>query len=153
MIQHFDLGAVTLNDIDLTLRPCNAADKATLTRWFGEDGIDRWQVRVVDEFTIWPFMIARNGADAGFLQVWRTHAGVGGLEIFVTPEQRRRGIAVRSLTRIAQHLRDKLGWQKITIEPHSDDAPAIRCFEKAGFRDFGERRDDGDHTHIILKWP
>jgi RimJ/RimL family protein N-acetyltransferase len=153
MIQHFGLRETTLNDGDLTIRPCNAGDQSALTRWFSDDGPDRWEARVVDEFTIWPFMIAQDGADAGFLQVWRTNDGVGGLEIFIAPEDRRRGIAVRALKSIAEYLRDNLQWQKITIEPHSDDAPAVRCYEKAGFRDFGERRDDGDHTHIILEWP
>jgi RimJ/RimL family protein N-acetyltransferase len=153
MIQHFDLRDVTLHDGDLEVRPCTSNDEATLVKWFAQDGIDRWQLRVVDEFTIWPFMILANGTDTGFLQVWRTNGGVGGLEIFVVPQQRREGIASRTLRLIANYLRDKLGWHKITIEPHADDEAAIRCYERAGFLDFGERRDDGDHTHIILEWP
>lgn len=153
MIQNFDLHEVKLRDGGVVLRPCDANDAQTLAHWFSDDDIDRWQVRVVDEFTVWPFMILRESNEAGFLQVWRTESGVGGLEIFVSPEQRRRGNAVRTLQLIARHLRDHLGWDKVTIEPHSDDAPAIACFTKAGFRDFGERRDDGDHTHIILQWP
>jgi RimJ/RimL family protein N-acetyltransferase len=54
---------------------------------------------------------------------------------------------------MARHLRERLCWGKVTIEPHSDDERAIACFEKAGFEDRGERRDDGDHTHVILEWP
>jgi aminoglycoside 6'-N-acetyltransferase len=87
------------------------------------------------------------------MQAWRTTNGVAGIEIFVAPNFRRRGIASTALGLIARHLRDGLGWPKVTIEPHSDDEPAIACFKRAGFLDRGERRDDGDHTHIILEWP
>lgn len=153
MMQHFDLRETTLNDGDVSIRPCDEHDASRLRQWFSDDGIDRWQLRVVDEFTIWPFMIAFDGVDAGFLQAWRMTNGVAGLEIFVAPEYRRRGIAVRALGAMARHLREGLRWEKVTIEPHSDDGHAIACFAKAGFEDRGERRDDGDHTHVILQWP
>jgi len=153
MMQHFDLRETTLNDGDVSIRPCDEYDAATLGKWFSDDGIDRWQLRTVDEFTIWPFMIALDGTDAGFLQTWRMTNGTAGLEIFISPDYRRRGIAARVLRLMARHLREALRWEKVTIEPHSDDAPAIACFTKAGFEDRGVRRDDGDHTHIILEWP
>ncbi|HKU66434.1 MAG TPA: GNAT family N-acetyltransferase [Candidatus Baltobacteraceae bacterium] len=153
MIQHFDLCETALIDGDVSIRPCDAYDAATLAQWFRDDGVDRGQLRIVGEFTIWPFMVTLRGIDAAFLQAWRTTNGAGGLEIFVAPDYRRRHIAIRALKRMARHLRSELGWEKITVEPHSDDDMAIRCFEKAGFRDLGERRDDGDHTHIILEWP
>jgi RimJ/RimL family protein N-acetyltransferase len=153
MIQHFDLRETRLADKEVSVRPCVDHDAAMLAQWFPNDGINRSELRIVDEFTIWPFMIAVDGVDAGFLQVWRTANGVGGLEIFIAPQYRRRRAAVRALRAMAQHLRDALRWQKITIEPHSDDEPAIRCFKSAGFRDCGERRDDGDHAHVILEWP
>ncbi len=153
MIQHFDLREIVLHDGDVTIRPCSATDATILKRWFGDDGIDRSAYRVVDEFTIWPFIIEASSANAGFLQVWRTNENVGGLEIFIAPEHRRKGVAERALCLAARHLREDLGWGEITIEPHSDDEPAIACFKKAGFVDRGERRDDGDHTHVILQWP
>lgn len=124
-----------------------------LTLWFAQDALDRWQIRTVDEFTIWPFIAEFENREAGFLQVWRTRAGVGGLEIFVAPEYRRHGVALRVLQLTARYLRSELRWPQVTIEPHGEDAAAIACFRKAGFVDSGKRRDDGDHTHVILEWP
>ena len=153
MIQHFDLCDVALHDGAVTVRSADKSDEAILLRWFPEeDAVDRCELRVVDEFTIWPFIIMDGDAGAGFLQMWRTAAGVGGLEIFIAPEHRRQGIATRALALAAHYLRKHLGWEKITIEPHTDDDAAIACFEKAGFRDNGLRRDDGDHAHMILEW-
>lgn len=110
-------------------------------------------MRVIDEFTIWPFIILQNSSAAGFAQVWRTTGGTGGLEFFVAPEYRRRRIATAASAMLAKHLRAKLGWTRITLEPHTDDDAAISCFAKAGFVDSGARRDDGDHAHMILEWP
>lgn len=135
------------------LRSCDVTDAATLSRWFGEDATAWCGVRVMDEFTMWPFITVFRGERAGYLQAWRTTGGVAGLEIFIAPDRRRRGLGARALRLLARHLRAALGWDKITIEPHSDDEPAIACYQKAGFYDAGERRDDGDHTHVILEWP
>lgn len=153
MIQRFDLRDVVLSDGHVIVRPASKRDEALLLRWFPqEDAEGRCEVRVVDEFTIWPFIIAEGEAEAGFAQVWITTVGTGGLEFFIVPEFRRRGIATAVSRLLARHLRDDLRWQRITLEPHSDDAAAISCFTKAGFVDRGARRDDGDHTHIILEW-
>lgn len=154
MIQHFDLRDVELNDERITIRSAHKIDEEILLRWFDpQDAIDRCELRVVDEFTIWPFIIVKRGEEAGFLQAWITTLGTGGLEIFVAPHVRRHGVATAALALMAANLRERLGWKRITIEPHADDAAAIACCVKAGFLDRGARRDDGDHAHIIMEWP
>lgn len=155
MIQHFDLREIVLNDADVTIRPCSARDVATLKNWFPDepDQAHHVDVREIEEFTTWPFMISHDDADAGFLQTWRMTNGTGGLEIFIAPEHRRKGVAARALRLMARFLRERLRWRKVTIEPHDGDPRGIACCEKAGFIDAGERRDDGDHSHIIFVWP
>ncbi len=154
MIQHFDLRDVELRDGRVTIRSAKQRDEAVLRTWFPDsDEAGRTDVRVIDEFTIWPFIIMEDANDAGFFQVWRIPDGTVGLEPFVAPAFRRRRIALTASALMARHLRDKLGWERITVEPHSDDKAGIACFTKAGFVDRGARRDDGDHTHTILEWP
>lgn len=153
MIRDLAFSGTHLSDGIVTIRPCGETDAAILALWFSNDAVDRWKIRIVGEFTIWPFIVAFENREAAFLQVWRTSAGTGGLEIFVAPECRRHGVALRALPLIAGYLRSELHWPHVTIEPHSDDAAAIACFKKAGFVDNGKRRDDGDHTHVILEWP
>lgn len=154
MIQHFDLHDLTLQGEGIIVRAARESDEATLREWFSsEDARARSEIRRVDEFTIWPFMIEQGGVHAGFAQVWRTTIGTAGLEFFVAPEFSSRAVMTAAAALLASHLRDNLGWEKITVEPHSDDESAIASFQKAGFVDKGERRDDGDHMHIILEWP
>lgn len=153
MIRDLAFSGTHLSDGIVTIRPCSETDATTLTHWFSNDALDRWNVRIVGEFTIWPFIVAFENREAAFLQVWRTSAGTGGLEIFVAPEYRRRGVALRALQLIARYLRSELRRPDVTIEPHGDDEAAIACFKKAGFVDNGKRRDDGDHVHVILEWP
>lgn len=154
MIQHVDLRDVVLRDGRVTIRSAHQQDEALLRAWFpDDDASERAELRVVDEFTIWPFVLMEDVNDAGFLQVWRIPDGTAGLEFFVAPAFRRRRLACVASALMARHLRDDLGWKRITVEPHSDDEISIACFTKAGFVDRGARRDDGDHTHVILEWP
>lgn len=146
---------IVLSEGDVSIRPCRAGDAESLKIWFPDDGNaeNRVDIRVVDEFTIWPFTILQHGQNIGFMQAWRMTNGTAGLEIFIAPEFRRRAAATRALGLMARHLRESLRWNKITIEPHDDDVRGIACCTKAGFVDRGERRDDGDHRHVILEWP
>lgn len=154
MIQDFEYNRTHLSDRVVTIRPCSERDVTTLTQWFSHEGTgDRWKIRTVEDFKIWPFIVVFENRAAAFLQVWRTSAGAGGLEIFVAPDSRRRGVALRALRLMARYVRSELRWPDVAIEPHGDDEAAIACFKKAGFVDNGKRRDDGDHTHVILEWP
>lgn len=154
MIQHFDLRDVALSENRITIRSAHKEDEELLLRWFDpEDAIDRCEVRVIEEFTIWPFIVIEPSGAAGFAQAWMTAGGTGGLEVFVAAEFRRRRVATAALRLLSVCLREKAGWKRITIEPHMGDDAAIACCRKAGFVDRGARRDDGDHTHIILEWP
>jgi aminoglycoside 6'-N-acetyltransferase len=154
MIQHFDLRGLVLRDERVEIRSANERDEDLLHAWFDDpDARQRAHMRVVDEFTIWPFVIMEDVNDAGFLQVWRVPDGTAGLEVFVAPPFRRRRLARIASALMARHLRDDLGWRRITVEPHADDDAAVACFVQAGFVDRGERRDDGDHSHVILEWP
>jgi RimJ/RimL family protein N-acetyltransferase len=154
MIQHVDLREIVLRDGRVTIRSAHVADEELLRAWFDDpDAAQRAHLRVVDEFTIWPFVIMEDVNEAGFLQVWRTPDETAGLEIFVAAPFRRRRLARIASALMARHLRRDLGWRRITVEPHAGDDGAIACFTQAGFVDRGARRDDGDHTHIILEWP
>ena len=154
MIQHFDLRDVVLSDGRVTVRPARKGDEEILLRWFDpEDAVDRCEVRVVEEFTIWPFIITTSDGEAGFAQAWITTEGEGGLELFVANDVRRHGIGTAAIRLLARHLRDDLHWKRIAVEPRANDEASIACYTKAGFVDRGARRDDGDHVHIILQWP
>ncbi|MFE6856342.1 GNAT family N-acetyltransferase, partial [Streptomyces sp. NPDC057674] len=57
---------------------------------------------------------------------------------------------------LARHLVHELGFHRLVIDPAADNAPAIRCYTKVGFRPVGvmrqyERGADGSwHDGLLM---
>jgi len=62
------------------------------------------------------------------------------IDIFVATEFHGRGIGTDAVRTMARHLVDDRGHHRLTIDPSLDNAPAIRAYEKAGFRRIGVMR-------------
>ena len=77
------------------------------------------------------------------------HAGI---DIYLDPAVHGRGIGTDSVRTLARHLIDDLGFHRLVIDPAADNAPAIRCYAKVGFKPVGvmrryERDTTGDGWH------
>ena len=64
----------------------------------------------------------------------------------------RRGLGTEAVRRVARRLIEERGHHRITIDPATANAAAIRAYEKAGFRAVGvmrryERDIEGDDWH------
>jgi len=59
------------------------------------------------------------------------------IDIYVDPEVHGRGIGTDAVRRLARHILDDHGHHRIEIDPAADNAPAIRCYTKVGFRPVG----------------
>jgi aminoglycoside 6'-N-acetyltransferase len=59
---------------------------------------------------------------------------------FVDPARHNRGIGTRAIQLVVRHLIEDRGHHRITIDPAVANAPAIRCYEKAGFAPVGVMR-------------
>jgi aminoglycoside 6'-N-acetyltransferase len=56
------------------------------------------------------------------------------VDIFLGDDYTGRGIGTEVIRRVSRMLIEEHGHHRITLDPYADNEPAIRCYEKAGFR-------------------
>ena len=119
-------------------------DGETFTR---EQMLDRLARRDVDAF-----IVVADADPVGYLQSW--HEGddaEGGIDMFLIPAARGRGLGPDAARALARHLRDDRGWRRVTVDPYLWNEAAIRAWRRAGFRDVDEHEPDDEHTaHWLL---
>lgn len=59
------------------------------------------------------------------------------LDIYVDPAVHGRGVGTDAVRTLARHLIDDHGHHRLEIDPAADNAVAIRCYTKVGFRPVG----------------
>ena len=147
--------------MSMVLRPLTAQDAAALRRILSEPAVARWWDEPDDDFPMGDdpeatrLVIEVDGAVAGMIQFYEEpdakyrHAGI---DLFLDPAYHGRGLGTEAVRRVVRHLIDERGHHRITIDPATDNAAAIRAYEKAGFRRVGimrryERDMDGRGWH------
>jgi aminoglycoside 6'-N-acetyltransferase len=111
------------------------------------------------------FAIVAGGEVAGMIQYGEEpepdyrHAWI---DLFVATAHQGAGVGTEAVRTLLRHLIDERGHHRVTIDPSTDNAAAIRAYEKAGFtpvgvmhaasRDFatGGWRDDLLMEHVEL---
>lgn len=109
---------------------------------FSEEGVESWAI-VVD------------GEVAGLIQAYEEldpDYRHGGMDIYVDPERAGRGLGTDAVRTLARHLIRDRGHHRLVIDPAAANAPAIRAYEKVGFKPVGimrryERDQDGPGWH------
>ena len=91
------------------------------------------------------FVVEANEEPVGYLQVWQEGDG-GGIDMFLVPAARGRGVGPDAARTVARHLRDERGWRRVTVDPYVWNGSAIRAWRRAGFRAVGEHEPDEDHS-------
>jgi aminoglycoside 6'-N-acetyltransferase len=133
----------------MVLRPLAEADEAELRRILATPEVVRWW-DVPDASFPWEddpestrLTIEVDGAVAGLIQFSEEpdpkyrHAGI---DLFLDPALHGRGLGTEAVRRVVRHLIDDRGHHRITIDPATANAAAIRAYEKAGFRRVGIMR-------------
>jgi aminoglycoside 6'-N-acetyltransferase len=81
------------------------------------------------------------------------HAGV---DLYLDPDVHGQGIGEDAVRTLCAHLVDDRGHHRLVIDPAADNAAAIRCYTKVGFRPVGvmrayERSRDGTfHDGLLM---
>lgn len=154
-------------DLNLVLRPLSRDDEEELLRIHREPEVERWWGPPEtgfpwdDEPEATRMTIEVDGAVAGLIQFWEEkepryrHAGI---DLFLDPALRGRGLGTEALRLMVAHLFEEVGHHRITIDPASANEAAIRSYEKAGFTAVGvmrryERDPDGDgwHDNVLME--
>jgi aminoglycoside 6'-N-acetyltransferase len=143
----------TLQGAHIRLRPATAADVADLARiretpevarwWRGGDDMAASVEEDLAEEGTETLVIEHEGKVAGAIQ-WHAeeepdyrHAGI---DIYLDPAVHGRGLGADAIRTLARHLIADQGHHRLVIDPASDNAAAIRCYTKVGFRPVGLMR-------------
>jgi aminoglycoside 6'-N-acetyltransferase len=145
---------------EIVLRPLAEGDEAELRRIHETPEVARWWGRPDegfpwDEPEVTRLTIEVDGRVAGMIEFSEEldpkyrHAGI---DLFLDPALHGRSLGTEAVRRVVRHLIDDRGHHRITIDPATANAAAIRAYEKVGFRRVGvmrryERDVEGDGWH------
>jgi aminoglycoside 6'-N-acetyltransferase len=159
----------TLQGAQVTLRPPTAADVPELARirtteqvhrwWRGGDDMTKAVTEDLAQSDVETFVIEHESKIVGAIQ-WQAetepdylHASI---DIYIEPAVHGRGIGSDAVRTLARHLIVDRGHHRLVIDPAADNAAAIRCYSKVGFKPVGvmrryERGDDGAwHDGLLM---
>jgi aminoglycoside 6'-N-acetyltransferase len=145
--------APTLQGEHVRLRPARPEDVPDLVRiratpevarwWRGGDDMAAAVTEDLAEEGTETFVIEHDGRVAGAIQ-WSAenepdyrHAGI---DIYLDPALHGRGLGTDAVRTLARHLIADHGHHRLVIDPAADNAAAIRCYSKVGFRPVGVMR-------------
>jgi aminoglycoside 6'-N-acetyltransferase len=138
-----------------TVRRAAEDDADLLVRWHADPDVARYwddEVFTRDEMLerlgrpdVEAFVIEEGARLVGYLQV-SAEGDEGGLDMFIVPDARGRGLGPDAARAVALHLRSERGWSRVTVDPYLWNGVAMRAWRRAGFRDVEEREPDSDHT-------
>jgi aminoglycoside 6'-N-acetyltransferase len=107
-------------------------DDETFTRAEMEERLARGDVEA--------WIVEEAGDPVGFLQV---HSE--GLDMFLIPAARGRGLGPDAARAMARHLVDERGRTRVTVDPYAWNEGAVRAWERAGFVEVSRHEADDGH--------
>ena len=133
------------------LRPAGADDVDRLLAWHADPEVSRYwdgetftraemEERLARE-DVEAWIVEDEGEPIGYLQV---HAD--GLDMFLIPEARGRGLGPDAARAMAEHLLHERGRGRVTVDPYTWNEGAVRAWERAGFVAVSRNEADADHT-------
>ncbi len=134
------------------LRPLEPGDIDRVVEIQSEPSVARWWhlpdpeelLRRIEGGTEVVLGIERDGQLVGLIQYFEEsepdfrHAAV---DLFIATAHQRQGIGTDAVRTVARYLIDERGHHRLTIDPTVDNTPAIRTYEKVGFRPVGVMRE------------
>jgi aminoglycoside 6'-N-acetyltransferase len=133
----------------MVLRPLAKGDEAELLRIHRTPEVVLWW-DVPDDGFPWSdepestrLTIEVDGAIAGLIQFYEEqtpkyrHASI---DLFLDPVLHGQGLGTEAVRRVVRLLIDERGHHRVTIDPGTENAAAIRCYEKVGFKPVGVMR-------------
>jgi aminoglycoside 6'-N-acetyltransferase len=132
------------------LRPAEERDVDMLVAWHADDDVARywdWErftreamlERLARE-TVTPYIVEAAGEPIGYLQVHES-----GLDMFLIPTARGRGLGSDAARAMARHLLDERGGPRVTVDPYQRNEGALRAWRKAGFIEVSTHAADDEH--------
>jgi aminoglycoside 6'-N-acetyltransferase len=147
--------AIPVRGEQTMLRPVEEADIDLLLVWHADPEVMRfWDGKTFTRETmlvrlarpdVTPYLVLADGVAVGYLQVWWDAEG-GGLDMFLEPAARGRGLGPDAARAMAQHLLDDRGWARVTVDPYAWNEQALRGWRNAGFVEVSRHEPDDEHA-------
>jgi aminoglycoside 6'-N-acetyltransferase len=152
----------------VVLRPITVEDVPALVEIQAQPSVARWwgppdeadlRRQAAGESDETGFAITFDGALAGLIQYGEEEDPMyrhAGMDLFLAEEFQGRGLGTDAVRTLARYLVHERGHHRLTIDPAADNTPAIRVYEKVGFRPVGvmrryERLPGGDwHDGLLM---
>jgi aminoglycoside 6'-N-acetyltransferase len=155
-----------------SFRPLTEKDLPLVARWLAEPHVREWwddpekelaEIRGhIDSVSVEPLIVELDGKPIAYLQSYDPHLeddhpyqdqpfGTLGIDVTIgVPEL----VGVGHGSAIVRQFSDELieeGAPRVIIDPNPDNGRAIRAYEKAGFRKFGERVSVYGHAVMMAR--
>jgi aminoglycoside 6'-N-acetyltransferase len=140
-----------------SLRPATEDDAELLAVWHADPEVSRYwddETFTVEEMIerlhrddVDAWIVEAGGEPVGYVQSWWEPDPPlrGGIDMFLVPAARGRGLGPDAGRALALHLLDS-GWTRVTVDPYLWNEQAVAAWRKAGFRPLEERPADDEHT-------
>lgn len=139
------------------MRPATVDDAGLIATWHADPDVARFWDGEVHTRDAMVERLARTGVDAyvveadgepvGYLQAWfGDTASEAGLDMFLVPAARGRGLGPDAARALARHLLAEGGCAKLVVDPYLWNEQGIRGWKNAGFHPVAEREPDHEHT-------
>ena len=144
----------------LSYRAATLADVPLLTAWHADPEVSRYwddetftehQVRCrLEREAVDAWIVEEDGEPVGYLQSWweNDEPRRGGLDGFLVPAARGRGIMPAVARMLAERLLDD-GWRYVTVDPYAWNERALRGWTNAGFVEVSRHPADEEH---LAEW-
>jgi aminoglycoside 6'-N-acetyltransferase len=134
------------------LRRAREHDVARLVAWHADTEVARfWDDETFtesemrerlarDDVEAW-IVEAEGGEPIGYVQLHET-----GIDMFLVPAARGRGLGPDAARAITRHLIEDRGWSRVTVDPYEWNEQALRAWRNAGFVPVSHHPPDDEHT-------
>ena len=157
-----------------SLRPASTDDVERLVAWHADPEVSRYWDDETFTHAEMEGRLAREDVEAwiveegrepvGYLQVHAGAANVGGkaadvrredraaaggsggLDMFLIPSARGRGLGPDAARAMAAHLLHERGRERVTVDPYAWNEGAVRAWERAGFVEISRHEADAEHA-------
>ncbi len=145
----------------VVVRLASADDAGMLVRWHRDPEVMRyWDGKTytheqmlarLTRADVDAYIVEDDGEPVGYLQAWFGEAAdVAGLDMFLVPAARGRGLGPDAARALARYLLSEGGRQRVTVDPYVWNESAVRAWQKAGFQSVEEREADREHPYHWL---
>jgi aminoglycoside 6'-N-acetyltransferase len=133
------------------LRPADADDVDRLVAWHADPDVARYwdgetftreeMAERLEREDVEAWIVEEGEEPIGFVQV---HPA--GLDMFLVPGARGRGLGPDAARAMAEHLVRERGRECVTVDPYAWNQGAVRAWERAGFVEVSRHEADEEHT-------